>query len=193
MQVQPLPTPFNARVRLDDGRLLLVRPIHPLDAEPIRAAFPLLSEDEVRKRYLHAVKGLSEEYARHLTHPEPGRDFVLVATEMLPPGDALVGAVARLSKDTPPRDLPPIAGAPVRAEFAILVSRFIGGQGLGAHLMEQLILWGRREGVAEIWGDVLEDNAAMLGLCRRLGFRLQHLIEDHGVTRVSLALDVPQA
>jgi RimJ/RimL family protein N-acetyltransferase len=189
MQVQPLPTPFHARVRLDDGRLLLVRPIHPLDAEPIRAAFPLLSEDEVRKRYLHVVKGLSEEYARHLTHPEPGRDFVVVATEMLPPGDALVGAVARLSKDLPAKDAP--AEARVRAEFAILVSRFIGGQGLGAHLMEQLIAWAKREGVDEIWGDVLEDNAAMLGLCRRLGFRFQHLIEDHGVTRVSLALDAP--
>jgi len=94
----PMPGAWCERVWLEDGRELWVRPIQPADAAPIRAAFPLLRPEEIRNRYMHALKELSEEYAHRLTHPEPGSEFVLVASEPLPPGDALVGAVARLSK-----------------------------------------------------------------------------------------------
>ena len=86
-------------VRLSDGRELWLRPVHPADAGPIAGAFDLLSEDEVRRRYLHPVKALAPVYLAQLVGPEPGRSYVVVAAEPLPPGEALVGAVARVDLD----------------------------------------------------------------------------------------------
>jgi GNAT superfamily N-acetyltransferase len=173
----PMPGAWCERVWLEDGRELWVRPIQPADAAPIRAAFPLLRPEEIRNRYMHALKELSEEYAHRLTHPEPGREFVLVASEPLPPGDALVGAVARLSVD-----------ADGRAEFAILVSHFLAGQGLGRHLLRRVIEWGKRKRLVEIYGDVLDDNLPMLELAHELGFRRDNVHDTPGVTHIHLAL-----
>jgi RimJ/RimL family protein N-acetyltransferase len=160
MQRFPLASPWHERILLDNGREIVLRPIAPEDAEPIRSGFPLLSADEVRARYLHPMKALSEAYLRTLTHPQPGRDFVLVLAEPLPPGQALIGAVARLSQQPGTRN----------AEFALLVSRFLSGYGLGRLLVKKLIAHAKRRRLDEIQGDVLEDNVPMLKLAHSLGF-----------------------
>jgi len=182
MQRFPLASPWNERILLDDGRELRLRPIVPEDAEPIRAGFPLLSADEVRARYLHAMKALSEDYLHALTHPQPGRDFVLVLAEPLPPGEALVGAAARLSQQPGTRN----------AEFAILVSRFLAGQGLGRLLMKKLIAHAKRRRLDEIQGDVLEDNVPMLKLAQSLGFR-RETGQAPGSVRIRLSLRGPSS
>ena len=165
-------------VRLSDGRELWLRPVHPADAGPIAGAFDLLSEDEVRRRYLHPVKALAPVYLAQLVSPEPGRSYVVVAAEPLPPGEALVGAVARV-------DLDPGTES---AEFAILVSRFVAGQGLGKLLMKRIVEWAQVHGLKRLWGDVLEDNAAMLALAQAVGFRREHIPGSGGQVRVPLDL-----
>jgi RimJ/RimL family protein N-acetyltransferase len=172
-----LPDPARSElIRLGDGRDVVIRPIDPADAAPISESFQLLTDDEVRRRFLHPLKALSEEHLRKLTHPTESDEFVVVAAEPLPPGDALVGAVARLSRDSHDSS---------RAEFAILVSRFLGGQGLGRILMQRLIDWSQRHGVREVWGDVMEDNTAMLELAHRLGFHRENMFGAPGLIRVS--------
>jgi RimJ/RimL family protein N-acetyltransferase len=154
MRRESLPQRWCERLRLDDGRELLLRPIDPADAAPLRAGFALLTPEEVRLRFLHPLKELTPEMAERLTHLVAGRDFALVAAEPLPPGEALVGAVARAS----------IVEGTRRAEFAILVSRFLAGQGLGALMMKRVIQWARRKRLDELFGDVLDENAPMLAL-----------------------------
>ncbi|WP_290889121.1 GNAT family N-acetyltransferase [Arenimonas sp.] len=168
-------------LRLADGRELWVRPVQPADAAPIAGAFELLGEEEVRSRYLHPVKALSEDYLRQLVAPAPGEGFAICAAEPLPPGEALVGAVARLTRD-PGGD---------SAEFAILVSHFVSGQGLGQLLMLRLFEWARAHGIRRIWGDVLDENTAMIALAQSLGFERHASPDDPGLVRVSLALDTP--
>lgn len=165
-------------LRLADGRELWLRPVQPADAAPIAGAFELLGEDEVRSRYLHPVKALSEDYLRQLVAPVPGEGFAVCAAEPLPPGEALVGAVARLTRD-PGRD---------SAEFAILVSHFVSGQGLGQRLMLRLFEWARARGIRRIWGDVLDGNTAMIALAQSLGFERHASPDDPGLVRVSLDL-----
>jgi len=168
-------------VRLSDGRELWIRPVHPADAAPIAGAFELLTEDEVRRRYLHPVKALSEDYLRQLVNPGEDAGFVVVAAEPLPPGEALVGAVARLDRD-PGCD---------SAEFAILVSHFLSGRGLGLLLMRRLVEWAQAHGIRRIWGDVLDDNEAMIALAQNIGFRRVHLPGAWGQVRVTLDLEDP--
>jgi RimJ/RimL family protein N-acetyltransferase len=178
MRREALPQRWCERLRLHDGRELLLRPIEPADAEPLRAGFALLTPEEVRLRFLHPLKELTPELAQRLTQLVPRRDFALVAAEPLPPGEALVGAVARASIDEDGR----------RAEFAILVSRFLAGQGLGALMMRQLIRWAKLKRLDELYGDVLDENSTMLSLAQQLGFSREPLHDEPGIIRVRLRL-----
>ncbi len=173
-----LPGRWRRQLQLDDGRTLWQRPIEAADAEPIRQTFSLLSPEEVRLRFLHPIKELKADLLQRLTRIDPRNEFALVIAEPLPPGQALVGAVARLAIDEGTRE----------AEFAILVSRFLAGKGLGRMLMKQLIRWARLKRLDAIYGDVLEENEAMLGLADSLGFRRRVVPDDPGIVRVRLAL-----
>lgn len=169
--------PWHERLRLANGREILIRPIRADDAEPLRASFPLLQPEEVRQRFLHTVKELSPETVRRLTQPQPRTEFALVAAEPLPPGEALVGAVARAAITPGTRE----------AEFAILVSRYVAGMGLGRHLMRRLVRWAKGKKLERLWGDVLESNLPMLSLLKSLDFR-REASDTPGLVRVVLDL-----
>lgn len=169
--------PWHDEIRLANGREILIRPIRPDDAGPIQASFSLLKPDEIRHRFLHEMKELSPDMADQLTRPDPKTEFALVAAEPLPPGDALVGAVARIAIRPGSRE----------AEFAILVSSYIVGMGVGRQLMLRLVRWARGKKVSQIFGDVLEENQPMLALAASLGFRQQATARP-GLVRVVLDL-----
>ncbi len=170
--------PWHEQVRLPNGRDILIRPIRPEDAEPIQAAFTLLKPDEIRQRFLHPMKELSNQQIDLLVRPDPRRDFALVAAEPLPPGEALVGAVARISIEPNGKD----------AEFAILVSHYVNGMGLGRRMMRKLVRWARGRKVLRIYGDVLEGNQPMQQLAKDLGF---HRESAHEAGLVRMVLDLP--
>jgi RimJ/RimL family protein N-acetyltransferase len=165
-------------IKLTDGRTLWIRPIQAADALPIAGTFHLLHEDEIRRRFLHPVKALSDDYLMRLTRPDPKTDFVVVAAEPFEPGAALIGAVARLSSDEDAS----------RAEFGLLVSHFVSGQGLGRLLMLRLIEWCREHHIMHLWGDVLDDNNAMLKLAESLGFIRELRHTTPGITRITLTI-----
>lgn len=173
--------PWHQEIRLSNGREVLIRPIRPDDALPLRAGFELLQPEEVRQRFLYAMKELTPDMADRLCRPDPGVEFALVAAEPLPPGEALVGAVARVSVVPNTRT----------AEFAILVSRYIAEMGLGRQMMQRLVRWSRGKRIEQLYGDVLEHNSPMLSLARSLGFRREHG-ESQGLVRVVLDLRKPR-
>lgn len=173
--------PWHERQRLPNGRELLIRPIRPEDAEPLRAGFDLLHPEEVRQRFLYSLKEMTPEMAERFTRINPKNEFALVAAEPLPPGEALVGAVARAAIDSSNRN----------AEFAILVSRYIAGMGLGRYLMTRLVKWARSKKLDSIYGDVLEHNQAMVALSQSLGFEREVQHDAQGLVRVVLALNKP--
>lgn len=179
MPRRPRPDPVDEHLQLANGRRLWLRAITPADAGPLRAGFPLLRPDEVRQRFLHALTELTPAMAHHLTHLDPARALAVVAAEPLPPGEALVGAVVRVALDD---------DDPTRAEFAILVSHFIAGMGVGRRLMDHMLAWARVRGMRRVHGDVLEHNAAMLRLAASLGFRRERHPNDPGLVRVVLQL-----
>ena len=173
--------PWHEKLRLANGRELLIRPIRPEDAGPLRAGFALLEPDEIRQRFLHPMKELSNSQTERLVRPDPRREFALVAAEPLPPGEALVGAVARIAIDDNRSD----------AEFAILVSRYIHGMGLGRHLMRRLVRWAKGRKVQRIYGEVLESNQPMQALAASLDFH-REATGTPGLVRVVLDLPPPK-
>ena len=74
------------------------------------------------------------------------------------------------------------------AEFAILVSHYVNGMGLGRHLMRRLVRWAKGRKVQRVYGDVLESNLPMQALATSLGFR-QEPTGEPGLVRV--VLDIP--
>ena len=173
--------PWHEKLTLANGRELLIRPIRPEDAGPVRAGFTLLEPDEIRQRFLHPMKELGEAQAERMARPDPRREFALVAAEPLPPGEALVGAVARIAIDDNRTD----------AEFAILVSRYINGMGLGRHLMRRLVRWAKGRKLERIYGDVLESNLPMQALAASLDFR-REAGDAPGLVRMVLDLPKPK-
>jgi RimJ/RimL family protein N-acetyltransferase len=173
--------PWHEELKLRNGRRVLIRPIRPEDGEPLRAAFPLLQPEEVRQRFLHAVSDLSPAMTERLTRPDPKTEFALVAAEPYPPGEALVGAVARASIVPGTRD----------AEFAILVSHYLTGMGLGRHLMRRLVRWAKGRRLERIHGDVLEHNQPMISLAESLDFHREPLPDQPSLVRMVLALRAP--
>lgn len=174
---RPLGQPWQEELQLEDGRRLWLRPILPADAEPLRAGFALLTPEEVRMRFLHPLTELTPQMARRLTHIDPRTQFALVLAEPEPPGQALVGGVVRAAIDTGTR----------RADFAILVSRFLANQGLGTLLMKQMLRWARLKRLNAVYGDVLQNNAQMLNLAQQLGFR-RLPADEPGLVRIEKPL-----
>lgn len=169
--------PWHELVTLPNGRELLIRPIRPEDEAPLQATFTLLQPEEIRQRFLYSMKELNPAMAARLVRPNAKTEFALVAAEPLPPGEALIGAVARISIDPASND----------AEYAILVSHYIAGMGLGRLLMRKIVRWARNRKLRRVYGEVLGSNLPMLHLAHTLGFRRQYS-DAPGLVRVVLDL-----
>ncbi|GAP66667.1 sortase [Mizugakiibacter sediminis] len=174
----PHPADRGDPVRLEDGRLLRLRPIRAGDAAALQRAFRRLSPEEVRMRFLHVLTTLSDSAAARLCDIDWEREAAFVLADDAPPERAEIRGVARIYVDAVTES----------AEFAVLVEHAWTGLGLGALLMTQLIRECRRRGLRELWGYVLVENHRMLELCEELGFARSLVPGDAATVKVALAL-----
>jgi acetyltransferase len=166
-------------VFLRDGTQLVLRPIHPGDVDALQRGFSHLSAEEVRLRFLHAMRELPAELAERLCRLDAEHEIALVLVDPPDIAPLEIHAVARAYID-------PVTAT---AEFALVVQKRYTGQGLGVELMRRLMRQCRQRGVHEMWGDVLAENHAMLQLCDALGFERRMALHDPGMVRVSKDLD----
>ncbi|MFO1350240.1 MAG: GNAT family N-acetyltransferase [Gammaproteobacteria bacterium] len=178
LAIKPYPKHLEEPITLADGRRLCLRPIRAEDEPALVRGFERLDPEEIRLRFHHPMKTLDHRLAARLTQIDYDREMALILVE---PQTGDIVAVARVNAD-PDRS---------RAEYAIIVSKPYTGLGLGFLLMERIITYARNEGIGEIFGNVLQDNEAMLALNRKLGFHLDHEPGELGVVRVSLKLQKP--
>jgi len=173
-------SPYRPRsVKLRDGREVTLRAIRESDAPKILQAFERLSPESRYNRFMQHKKHLSNEALQRGVHPQPGRDFVFVATQPTAEGYDIVGAVQYVRADE---------GDGKVCEFAITVAEGWRGSGLAARLLSSLIRRARRDGYATMEGWVLAENAPMLGLARRLGFTIDPESGDGSALRLQRAL-----
>lgn len=179
--IRPYPAHYVAPFRLKNGVEVLVRPIRPED-EPLMVAFhETLSDRTVFFRYFHVIKlgeRISHDRLTRTCFIDYDREIALVAEQRSAGGPPRILGVGRLTKA---RGLP-------SAEFAIVVTDELQGQGLGTELLRRLVGIGREEGVARITGDILPENHEMQHVAAKVGFTCRY-DPTLGVVRAELALE----
>ncbi|HCO43337.1 MAG TPA: hypothetical protein DIT63_04350 [Gammaproteobacteria bacterium] len=183
LAIRPYPKSLEKPVVIGDGRHVLLRPILPEDEPPLQRSFERLTPEQVRLRFFVPMKELGHTLAARLTQIDYDREMALILTERGIPGTTEIFGVVRIAAD-PDNE---------RAEYAVVVPEHMTGQGLGALLMREIIDYAASRGIREIWGDVLRENAAMLGLVRKLGFRVADDPDDPSLVRVTLDLTARRA
>lgn len=168
-----------------DARVTVIRPV----IRPMKSADGPLLQEFVRNlspqsRRMRFQTGLSELYPTLLDQlmPPDDREHLTVGAMLYRDGrEAMVGE-ARYA---------PAVDTPGAIEFAIAVADEWHGAGLGSALMGRLLQEARSAGLARMQGDVLRDNAAMLRLAERFGFRIGGHPDGAWLARVTLDLRVP--
>jgi RimJ/RimL family protein N-acetyltransferase len=165
------------RMKLSDGREVVLREIGAQDEKEILEFFERLSAESRYTRFMIPLRELSPRMLAAATHPVPGRDFALVAIngegedEDIVAGARYVGAPG---SDT--------------CEFAVTVADDWHGLGLAGRLLELLIANARERGLRCMEGQILAVNTPMRWLAKRLGFSDRQCPDDAALRLVSLRL-----
>jgi acetyltransferase len=175
LAIRPYPKNWEKVVELRSERNIIIRPIQPTDEEDYREFLQAVDPADLRLRFFVPTKDFSHNFVARITQIDYSRAMAFVACD--PDTGAILGG-SRLMADP---DY-------TKAEYAILVRSALKGQGIGYALMQQLIAYAKAEGLQEMRGDVLQENSAMLNMCRDLGFKIRNDPEAATLCRVILPL-----
>jgi len=149
----------SAVEHLRDGRPIEIRALRPDDRDDMLAAIGRTSPQSLQRRFFIPKRGFSETELAFFMNI----DF-----------DNHVALVAQIDED----GRPSIVGGgryivvrPGQAEIAFVVVDAYQGLGIGAALMRHLARLARDAGLKELIAEVLPENAAMLKVLGKFGFR----------------------
>ena len=164
---------------LADGRRVRVRPILPQDSDGEQAFVTGLSPASRYRRFHVGMHALPPDILHRLTEIDHRSHVALVAQPEVDDAD-----------DEPPivADARYVRSGDREAEFAVAVDDRWQGQGLGRQMLRRLARHASRHGIQELRGDVLADNAPMIGLLRSLGAELRLSREVRGLLQARIAL-----
>ena len=144
---------------LADGRKVLIRPMHPGDAEAERAFILALSPQARRYRFQEQIRDPAPEMIEALVNVDHVNDEAFVALADADEGGAIVG-VSRYA----------VGSDPLACEIAVTVLDAWQGQGLGTALMRRLIEAARERGLQRMVSLDFAENREMTHLVHHLGF-----------------------
>ncbi len=177
LPVRPWPSQWRRTIQ-PDGMMFDIRPIAPADIRLYPAFFDKVSQEDIRLRFLSPRRHFDDAMLKRLTQIDYEREMAFLA---LPAGKEEIAGIARLSADPDRRT----------AEYGLLIRSDLQGHGLGRALLELLIEYAHAEKVGIIEGHVLSENRKMLALCRELGFRIDSITDEPGVSLVTIDVDKP--
>jgi len=151
--------------------------MRPEDEPLLRDLAAHMSHEDLRRRFLTPMSGLSHAVTARLSQLNYDREFVLLAEF-----DGMALGVAHFFADPDG----------VSAEYATAVRSDWQRRGIGYLLMTPLIEIAKRRGIAKLVGEVLRENGPMLQMCRELGFVITPDRSDPSVIQVRKRLAGPQ-
>lgn len=159
-------------VELLDGRWVGIRPISPQDGDALVHFHEGLTRETTRLRFFILHPHLLPDEVERFTHVDHHDREALVAMDG--PDIVAVGRFDRL----PDTD---------DAEVAFVVADGWQGHGVGTHLLEQLAVRARAEGITRFVADTLDENQHMRQVFRRSGM-VTGLRTEAGVVHIVLDL-----
>lgn len=159
------PSVLIDRLRLADGREVVVRPVLAFDAAAEQDFVRALSAGSRQRRFHVGLRELPPALLRAMTEVDHDAHVAIVAEAIGEDDEATIVADVRYVRG-PTADL-----GRDEAEFAIAVADAWQGAGLGRALMQRLARHAARHGIARLVGDVLPGNAAMFAITSALGGR----------------------
>lgn len=150
------------RVRLRDGREVVVRQIDMAHADLLREFDGSLSDRSRRLRYLGWMAPMPVERATAMTTTDGGKRIALVAISDGGFGQVMVGHCR----------LYPIEESANGVGMAIAVADSFQDAELGRVLLELILATAAERGLTEVVADVRYDNARMMHLLETLGFEI---------------------
>ena len=159
--IQPYPAALAETVSWH-GRDLLLRPIRPEDQAQHRAFIDHLAPEDLRLRFFSNRRELPRSELARLVQIDYAREMAFIA--LLPQADGSTETVGVVRAVADPDN--------VEAEFAIVVSSALKGQGLGHLLLTKMLRYLRSRGTQRVVAEVLRENQPMRELLRHNGFRI---------------------
>jgi RimJ/RimL family protein N-acetyltransferase len=167
---------WQRQLVLGEGWRISVRPIRPDDEFLFRDLLAHVSREDMRLRFFDSIREFSHQFIARLTELDFERAMALAAIDET--SSEMLGVVW-LYFDRVQQT----------GEYAILLRSDLKGRGLGWALMQLIIEYARSEGLRRLRGQILQENAVMLKMCRELGFEIATDAQDRGVCDVTLVLD----
>lgn len=169
-------------VTLKDGTQIVIRPIHPDDADDLQATFQRLSMESIYLRFLSFKKVLSDEEAQFLATVDYTSRMAFVAICKENDRDIVVGVSRYAMLD---------ADHPEIAESAVVVADEYQGRGLGKLLLWRLVNYARAKGIRYLRGNLQIGNNRMLELVKRSGLPHQTRFAD-GIWEVNIDIGLSE-
>ncbi len=170
--IRPYPSQCEETVQWH-RQSLIVRPIRPEDEALYTVFLQQLEPEDVRMRVFYSRRTMERSELARLIQIDYAREMAFVALTAEPNGQQQILGVVRAIADPDNVD----------AEFGVIVSSAIKGQGLGQLLMRKIIAYLRSQGTQRLVATVLEHNERMLKLARELGFEQDPHWEAGGGTK----------
>jgi RimJ/RimL family protein N-acetyltransferase len=152
---------YTVTERLRDGRFVEIRALRPDDRDDMLAAIGRTSAESLRRRFFVPKRGFTETERVFFMDIDFSSHVALVA-QIDEDGQPVIVGGGRY-----------VMTQPGRAELAFVVVDDYQGRGIGSALLRHLITIAREAGLSELTAEVLPENAAMLKLFDRVGFRAQ--------------------
>lgn len=173
--IRPYPKAWERHLVLPDGTRIFVRPLRPEDEVLYPPFLNAVTPEDLRLRFFASIRDFSHGFIARFTQIDYARAMAFIAIDEA--GGDMLGVV-RIHADS----------AYEGGEYAILVRSDLKGRGLGWLLMQLMIEYTRAEGLRFIRGEVMQENTAMLQMCRELGFQVAIDPDDASLAVVNLPL-----
>jgi len=176
LAIMPYPSRYVMPWKLRDGRPVTIRPIRAEDEPLFKEMMHGLSEETLRVRFFVVPNEFTHMMLMKFCNVDYDREIAMVV-ELTEEGkrEIIGGGQLIVEPDTE------------SGQFALLISDSFQKQGIGEKMLDILIGIAQDKSLREIYGIVLSENAKMLGLAAKMGFKPQRLPD--GITRVGLVLD----
>ena len=144
---------------LRDGSAIDVRPLRPEDEADMLAALEQASARSLQRRFFTMKRHFSDKERAFFMNIDFSNHVALIARAEHAGRKVMAGGCRYIVSD------------PGRAEMAFMVVDAWQGRGIGSILMRHLIKIAGDSGLKELTAEVLPENAPMLKVFRKFGFK----------------------